>query len=425
MHVVLHDRQQEIFDSDARFKVVAAGRRFGKSYLAGVLLFVEAAKNIKVRSDGLEVDLTLEEVFYVAPTFDQGKRIMWPLLKELGLDLIKQKYENTGTLELINGRRISIKGSDRPDTLRGIGLSYVVLDEYAFMKEEVWEQIIMPALTRVEGGAMFIGTPDGKNHFYELWQQAQSDQYPDWQAWHFPSIENPFLMASEIENAKQRSTSERFKQEFEASFDASSSAILMPSMFTIVRTAPEDGDYYIAADLAGFHKVEGGRKIKKLDEHAIAVVKVWRGGWAIEDIIHGQWDVRETALRLVKAYRDYRPLKFGIEKGMAANAVGPYLDDEMNRLNTYFTVTPLTHGNQAKTDRIAWALQGRAEKGRVQLVEGEWNRQFLQQCADFPSPLAHDDLLDATAYIDQISEPFIDGDMSYDEWEPLDDVAGY
>ena len=425
MHVTLHERQQEIYDSTARFKVVAAGRRFGKSYLAGVLLFVEAARNTKVRSDGALIDLTLEEVFYVAPTFDQGKRIMWPLLKELGLDLIRQKYENTGTLELINGRRISIKGSDRPDTLRGIGLSYVVLDEYAFMKEEVWEQIIMPALTRAEGGALFIGTPDGKNHFYELWMMAQTDEFPEWQAWHFPSIENPFLLAKEIEDAKQRSTAERFKQEFEASFDASQSAVLLPSMFTIVRTAPEDGDYYIAADLAGFQKVESGRKIKRLDEHAIAVVKIWRGGWCIEDIIHGQWDVRETALRLVKAYRDYRPSKFGIEKGMAANAVGPYLDDEMNRLGCYFTVTPLTHGNQAKTDRIAWALQGRAEKGRVQLLEGEWNKQFLQQCADFPSPLAHDDLLDAVAYIDQISQPFIDMDFTIDEWQPLDDVSGY
>jgi hypothetical protein len=425
VHVVLHERQQEIYDSPARFKVVAAGRRFGKSYLAGVLLFVEASKTTKTRSDGVTIGLGLEEVFYVAPTFDQGKRIMWPLLKELGLDLIAQKYENTGTLELINGRRISIKGSDRPDTLRGIGLSYVVLDEYAFMKEEVWEQIIMPALTRSEGGAMFIGTPDGKNHFYDLWMRGNSSEHPDWVSWHFPSVENPFLMRKEIEDAKSRMSTERFKQEMEASFDASQSAILLPSMFTVVRSAPEDGDYYIAADLAGFQKVEGGRKIKKLDEHAIAVVKVWQGGWCIEDIIHGQWDVRETALRLVKAYRDYRPIKFGIEKGMAHNAVMPYLDDEMSRLNCYFTVHPLSHGNQAKTDRIAWALQGRAEKGRVQLVEGDWNRQFLQQCADFPSPLGHDDLIDAVAYIDQISEPFIDHELSFDDWEPLDDVSGY
>lgn len=425
MHVTLHERQQQIYDSEARFKVVAAGRRFGKSYLAGVMLFVEAAKNEKVRSDGVVVDLALEEVFYVAPTFDQGKRIMWPLLKELGLDLIQQKYENTGTLEIKNGRRISIKGSDRPDTLRGIGLSYVVLDEYAFMKEEVWEQIIMPALTRSEGGAMFIGTPDGKNHFYTLWRQGLSDDFPDWESWHFPSLENPFLPPEEIERARSRMSAERFAQEMEASFEASKSAILLPTMFTILRDAPPDGDYYIAADLAGFHKVEGGRKIKKLDEHAIAVVKTWKGGWCVEDVIHGQWDVRETALRLVKAYRDYRPVKFGIEKGMAANAVMPYLEDEQNRLNCYFPVEPLTHGNKAKTDRIAWALQGRAEKGRIQLLEGEWNRDFLQQCADFPSPLAHDDLIDAVSYIDQIANPFMETDLVFEEWEPLDDVSGY
>jgi phage terminase large subunit-like protein len=431
MIVDLHPSQLEVFNSDVRYKVVAAGRRFGKSFLAAVTLFVEAAKNTTVRSDGVEVDLTLEEVYYIAPTFEQGKKILWPLLKELGGDLIATKYENTGTLTLVNGRRISIKGADRPDSLRGVGLSYVVLDEYAFMKEEVWEMIVSPSLARSEGGAMFIGTPDGKNHFYTVYKYGQSDAYPKWESWHFKSVMNPYLPIEEIQEAEARMSRDRFRQEMEAEFETGGGILMTADMFPIVDTAP-GGPIYVTCDLAGFQKVEGGRKLKRLDEHAIAAIQVHEDGWCILDIMHGQWDTRETALRMVKMFRTHRPLAFGIEKGMAMNAVLPYLKDEMNRLGTFFEVTAMTHGNQKKTDRITWALQGRAEKGRIQLLtdkrlltEGKWNKQFIEQACDFPSTVAHDDLIDAVAYADQIADPFF-GDMDViDEWAPLDDIAGY
>jgi hypothetical protein len=426
LDIELHPHQITIFRDEARFKVVAAGRRFGKSYLAAITLFVEAAKNTTVRSDGVEVDLALEEVYYVAPTFEQGKKILWPLLKELGHELIQQKYENTGTLTLVNGRRISIKGADRPDSLRGVGLSYVVLDEYAFMKEEVWEAIIRPQLIRSEGGALFIGTPDGKNHFYELWMGCMSGKFGNaWKAWTFHSTDNPDLPVAEIATAKEQMSEERYRQEMEASFESGGGIVLTRDMFHKRDKVPHPGDVYIAIDLAGFARVEGGRKIKRLDEHAIAVVVSGAFGWHIKDIIHGQWDVRETALRIVKAFRDHRPVAIGIEKGMAMNAVLPYLTDEQTRLNTYFTVAPLTHGNQRKQDRIAWALQGRAEKGRISYSPGDWNKQFLDQCVDFPSPLSHDDLIDAVSYIDQIADPWFDGPEMIDEWEPLDTHAGY
>lgn len=426
MHVNLHKRQAEIFNDPHRFKVVAAGRRFGKSYLAAVILFLEASKDSKVRqSDGVEVDLALEEVYYLAPTFEQGKRIMWPLLKDLGAELIAAKYENTGVLTLINGRRLSIKGCDRPESLLGVGLSYVVLDEYAFMKEEVWERIITPMLTRTEGGALFIGTPDGKNHFYTLWLRGMSGSDPEWRSWHFPSRDNPFLPTAEIRAAANRMTRERFKQEYEASFEAGGGLILTRDMFPIVDTLPYPGDMYIAVDLAGFEKVEGGRKVERRDDHAIAVVLNHQNGWCIADIIHGRWDTRETALRLVKSAKDWKPVRFGIEKGIAKQAVLPYLMDEQMRLGQFFQVEELSHGNQHKSDRIAWAIQGRAEKRRIQLLAGAWNTKFLEQVEDFPSQVAHDDMLDAVAYIDQLAEPWYQGPTTYDEWEPVDIIAGY
>jgi hypothetical protein len=424
MDIRLHPHQIEIFEDKSRYKVCAAGRRFGKSYLAAVTLFVEGSITHKVRSDGVEVDLSLEEIYYIAPTFEQGKKILWPLLKELGQDLIKNKYENTGTLTLINGRRISIKGADRPDSLRGVGLSYVVLDEYAFMKEEVWEQIISPALARSEGGALFIGTPDGKNHFYELWSNGTNGK-TGWKSWTYSSIDNPFLPSSEIAEAKERMSEELFRQEMEANFESGGGKYLSADMFSIVEEVPYPNDKYIAIDLAGFKKSDAGRTVKRLDDHAIAVVAVHAHGWCIENIIHGQWDTRETALRIVKAYRDYRPRRLGIEQGIAKDAVLPYLNDEQQRLSTFFNVEVLRHGNQRKEDRILWAIQGRAEKGRISLLRGDWNRTFLQQASDFPSTLSHDDLLDATAYIDQIADVWFNGPEIIEDWEPLDSYTGY
>jgi phage terminase large subunit-like protein len=438
MDVTLHERQHQIFSDDSRFKVVAAGRRFGKSFLAAVLLLVEASKTEKTRSDGVTVDLALEEVFYVGPTFDQSKKIIWPVLLELGKELIQSKQEMMGVLTLINGRRISIKGSDRPDNLRGTGLSFVVMDEYAFMREEVWELIIEPQLMRAEGGALFIGTPDGKNHFYELYQRGLPGAMNKngvlwstlgWKSWNFASTENPHLPKKELEEKISSMSKDRYEQEINANFEASGGHVLNPGDFVLVNAIPGPGDKYITIDLAGFTKAEQGKTLVQRDSHAIAVVHSHAGGWCVENIIHGQWDVRETALRIVKAFRDYRPVKIGIEKGIAKAAVMPYLEDEMTRLNTYFNVEDLTHGNQLKASRISWALQGRAEKGRIQLLRGKdetkWIPEFLQQCSDFPNQLAHDDLIDALAYIDQIADPYYDGPGMETYWEPYDEVSNY
>lgn len=427
LEINLHPAQVDIFNSEARFRVVAAGRRFGKSYLAAYLLLVEGLKDTHTGISGNTYNLALKEVYYVAPTFEQAKKILWPLIKELGRSVIASTHENTATCTLINGRRISIKGADRPDSLRGIGLSFVVLDEYAFMKEGVWDAILRPALSDVEGRALFIGTPEGENHFFDTFQTAQRVGLPQWQAWSFKSLDNPTLAREEIAAAKDQLSEQLFAQEYEASFSAESGTIFQASWWIKDEVEPSDGEYYIACDLAGFTNV-GSLKKKELkirDESAIAVVKVARGGWYVKDIIHGQWDVRETALRIMKAYRDYRPVRLGIEKGMSKNAVMPYLEDEMKRLDVYFTPFELSHGNDRKFDRIRWALQGRAEKGRITLNIGEWTRRFVKQAADFPSTLAHDDLLDAVAYIDQLASVVYFNDAIYQEDAAYDDLIGF
>ncbi|MEL0015511.1 MAG: phage terminase large subunit, partial [Rhodospirillales bacterium] len=392
----------------------AAGRRTGKSRLAAWLLIVNALEAGK------------GHVFYVAPTQGQARDIMWQTLLELGNPVIVSSHINNLQIKLINGATISLKGADRPETMRGVSLKFLVMDEYADMKPEVFEQILRPALADQKGNALFIGTPMGRNHFYELYQYAELDDDPTYKAWHFTSYDNPLLDSEEINVAKKSMSSYAFRQEFMASFEARGSEMFKEDWVKFSES-PEYGDYYIAIDLAGFEEVNKQRtKNSKLDETAIAVVKVNDNGhWHIENIVYGRWELSETARKIFEVVRDYRPIGIGIEKGIARQAVMSPLTDMMKRYGMFFRVDELTHGNKKKTDRVMWALQGRFENGFITLSKGEWNSRFLDQLFQFPDPLTHDDLVDALAYIDQLAKIAYTYDFEIDDYEVLDKVTGY
>jgi predicted phage terminase large subunit-like protein len=415
LNVKLHEKQLEIFNDKRRFRVVAAGRRFGKSRLAAWLLLIEALKSNN------------KDVFYVAPTYQQAKDIMWGVLKELGHEVIASAHENTSVLTLVNGRKIYLKGADRPDTLRGVGLAFLVVDEYADIKANVWEQILRPALADVQGGAVFIGTPKGRNHFYEMFKYGETGKDEEWASFHYTSYDNPLIPAKEIEAAKSSMSSFAFRQEFMASFEAASRDIFKEDWIIIDEDEPDEGRFFITVDLAGFINVdrESGNKNKKLDETAIAVVKVHEGGWWVADILHGRWDIKETTKQIMDAVIQYQPVAVGIEKGSLKNAALPYLTDLMRRHNHYFRIDDVTHGNQKKTDRIVWALQGRFEHKKVRLNYGSWNNEFIDQLVNFPNSMLHDDLIDALAYIDQIQVVEYFQDYEEEEYESLDAISGY
>jgi phage terminase large subunit-like protein len=423
LKVTLHDAQMKIFKSDKRFKVASCGRRFGKSYLAAWVLIIKALQSED------------KDVFYVAPTFQQAKDILWSILKDVGQGVIKSTHENTATITLVNDRKIYLKGSDRPDTLRGVGLAYVVMDEYASMKPEVWEMILRPTLADVKGGALFIGTPSGKNHFHKLWIEAQlPENEMDWESFQFVSTDNPFLDPDEIEAAKKSMSTQAFRQEFEATFESFSGGVFKEEWIKYEDdeefdedTASKTGSYVVSVDPAGFEKSDKSRGLKssKLDETAISVVKVVGDEWLVKDIHHGRWNIKETAEKIITIAEDVNATTVGIEAGALKNAIMPYIEDEMRTRGSWINLTDVTHGGKRKQDRIVWSLQGRFEHGKIKFRKAEWNHHFISQMLDFPSPLSHDDLLDSLAYIDQVSVADFAQQIEVDEWEPLDTVSGY
>jgi phage terminase large subunit-like protein len=407
--------QQQVWNDQSRFKVVAAGRRTGKSRLAAWMLIVEA----------LQADRG--NVWYVAPTQGQARDIMWLTLLELGNPVIESSHVNNMQIKLVNGAVISLKGADRPETMRGVSLKFVVLDEYADMKPSVFEQILRPALADLKGKSLFIGTPMGRNHFYELYNYGDKQDDKEYKSWHFTSFDNPLLDPKEIEAAKKSMSSFAFRTEFMASFEAASGGIFKEEWIKIDEDEPKDGRYFVAVDLAGFENVAAATtaKKKRLDQSAIAIVKITTDGWWVADVEYGRWDIKQTAQKIFDVVRDYEPVCVGIERGALKNAVLPYLSDLMRKYNSYFRIEDLTHGNKKKTDRITWSLQGRLEHGKLTFNKGDWNAEIIDELMNFPNSQVHDDLIDALSYIDQIAIAEYTSDYEEEEYVPLDVVSGY
>ena len=207
--VSLRYAQGEVFNSDKRFRLLVAGRRFGKSYLSCIELLRGA------------ISRPGEVYFYCAPTYRMAKDIAWKELKRLvPKTWIQAKNETDLRLDLINGSSIELKGTENAMALRGRSLAGVVLDEAAFMERDVWAEVIRPALADKQGWALFISTPDGTaSWFYDMWCFCGEQEWDDWQRWSFTTIEGGNVKKEEVEAARSQLDARTFRQEFEASFE--------------------------------------------------------------------------------------------------------------------------------------------------------------------------------------------------------------
>ena len=198
--------QSEIFLSSARFKSVVAGRRFGKTYLSTIEL-------IKAATTGKN-----KNCWYIAPTYGAAKEIAWDMLiQNIPEEYIVKTNETGLTIKLINGSVISLKGAERSAVLRGRSLNHCILDEFSEMRPEVWHEVIRPSLSDREGSALFIGTPKGRNHFYDLWARGV-DGADNWESFQYTTLQGGNVSASEIEQARSDLDERTFEQEYEAAF---------------------------------------------------------------------------------------------------------------------------------------------------------------------------------------------------------------
>ena len=209
----LSDPQQTIVSAPQRFKVVIAGRRFGKTHLS-IRELCKAAR------------LPNKDVIYCAPTYKQAKNIVWKKLKYKLLDLkwVQKLNETELSIVLKNGSTISLKGLENYDSIRGGGYDFLVIDEFADCDPESWFSVLRPTLADRQGSALFIGTPKGMNWAKDLYDM--SDEYPDeWRSFQFTTIDGGNVTAEEIEAARRTLDERTFRQEFMATFETFSGRI--------------------------------------------------------------------------------------------------------------------------------------------------------------------------------------------------------
>lgn len=192
-----------------RFAIIVAHRRFGKTV---------AAINDLIK-DALTIPRPKVRVAYIAPYYRQAKAIAWDYLLEYTRDIEGVEY-NVAELraDFPNGARFRLFGADNPDSLRGLYFDHVVLDEPADFPYRAWPTVIRPSLADRKGRATFIGTPKGKNQFYDTFVAAKND--PNWLSLMLKSSETGILDEEELKEARKAMGEDRFEQEFECSFEA-------------------------------------------------------------------------------------------------------------------------------------------------------------------------------------------------------------
>jgi predicted phage terminase large subunit-like protein len=199
----LHRRQREVADNPARFKVLACGRRWGKTRLGAALCVMHALKG--------------RRAWWVGPSYPVAS-IGWRQIKRLAQQIPNTVIRESDRLVTFpGGGWVQVRSADNPDSLRGEGLDFVVIDECAFIQEEAWTEALRPALSDRLGGAMFISTPKGRNWFWRLWQRGKVDG-GEWASWQLPTTDNPFIDPAEVAAACATLPDNVVAQEYHAEF---------------------------------------------------------------------------------------------------------------------------------------------------------------------------------------------------------------
>jgi len=204
-----HPAQQAIIQHSARYRLVVAGRRWGKSEMAAHLALECALEN---------ADAT---VWWVAPTYEQANSYGFDKIKPLlsgDITSDSPKLSKPRQIDLINGSTLSFRSADREDSLRGGGVDLLVIDEAGSVPDRAWIEELRPTLSDTLGDLLAIGTPRYRNWFYEWFQRGQDDSYPDVASWQAPTEQNPHVPDEEVEQARGDMPDRQFRREYHAEF---------------------------------------------------------------------------------------------------------------------------------------------------------------------------------------------------------------
>ena len=325
--------QAPVIYDDSRYKLMACGRRWGKSMLSAMALFIGHGSNQQWKGA-----LTGGLVWYIAPTYQQARDIIWPTLKRIAQPLLqaglatKNEQQLSIDIPATNGA-IFLKSADKPDTLRGSGLDGVVIDEAAMIRDEdVWYEAIRPALMDKRGWAILISTPKGFNWFHRLYLEAIERE--NWRRWQQPTSANPILTAEEIEEAAKELDSQSYAQEILAQFVSPSGSRIQKDWFRYYR---QIGPRYVllhpSGDTISTHHRREYRRVMLVDpagsgrdvvrekqgkQHSYTAIGTFdihgkEGHLIWVNVTRGRWEIPEVCDLICRDYGTWEPDYIGIE----------------------------------------------------------------------------------------------------------------
>jgi hypothetical protein len=284
-----HPGQRAVMDHDARFRVVACGRRWGKSEMCAHLALEYALAEPN------------SVVWWVAPSYQQANEYgfanVTPLLSP---DVVDEspKRSKPRKITLVNGSTLSFRSTDREDSLRGGGVDFLVIDEAGSVPERAWSEELRPTLSDTLGDAAMIGTPRGRNWVHRWWQRGQSADHADVASWSAPSYQNPHVPDSEIEDAREDMPEHVFEQEYLAEFVDESGGV-----FEDVRERAEDYELPVdPEDAADPYAI--GVDFARMSDWTVGIV-LDAGGRvvAIERLQQTSWSrIQDVVERLAETY---------------------------------------------------------------------------------------------------------------------------
>ena len=214
MKITLTKPQLKVSQSNKRFRVLISGRRFGKTYLAITEMMKFAAQ-------------PNQKIWYVAPTLKMAKDICWSSLKEVlnQFNWIEDINETTLTITIRKtNSTISLKSADLPDTLRGTGLNFLILDEFADIDKRAWFEVLRASVSDTLGKVLMCGTPKGYGNWsYEMYLKGKQD--PEWDSFQFTTLQGGMVSQKELDQARLDLDQRTFRQEFEGTFENYAGAI--------------------------------------------------------------------------------------------------------------------------------------------------------------------------------------------------------
>ena len=338
----LHDGQKIVRDEDARFKVLASGRRWGKTRLGTTLCLATAIKGGRA--------------WWTAPSYKVAG-VGWRLLTRLAKQIPSAEVRRVDRqINLPNGGSVQVRSADDPDSLRGEGLDFVVLDECAFMKEEAWTEALRPALSDRQGKALFISTPKGHNWFWRNFQRSNDDD--EWAAFQFPTSGNPYIPKDEIAAAQQSLPERVFQQEYLAQFIDDAGGVFRRVMEAA--TAQEQTAFIVDEDGKQHNYIMGVDVASLVDFTVVSVIDLTTKEMCYMDRFN-RVDYTVLEDRITATARRFNVMTTIIED----NSIGrPVLDHLAQR---GIGVQAFTTTNATKTT-IIQHLQAAFEHGRIQIL---------------------------------------------------------